>query len=80
MAQDTTARDTAKREPFLRIEDLTKMFGSFAALKDVALEVFEGEFVCFLDREADQFFSDFCDICHCSLFLLQLSVPGGLGC
>jgi len=48
MAQDTTATENDQREPFLRIEDLTKLFGSFAALKDVGLKVFEGEFVCFL--------------------------------
>ena len=34
--------------PYLRIEDLTKKFGDFTALKDISLEVFEGEFVCFL--------------------------------
>ncbi len=33
---------------YLRIENLTKMFGSFAALKDVSLDVSEGEFICFL--------------------------------
>ena len=34
--------------PYLRVEHLTKMFGNFAALKDVSLEVMGGEFVCFL--------------------------------
>ena len=38
----------ARGEPFLRISALTKMFGPFTALKDVSLEVYEGEFVCFL--------------------------------
>ena len=33
---------------FLRIENLTKKFGNFTALRDISLEVFEGEFVCFL--------------------------------
>ena len=33
---------------FLRIEGLTKNFGNFTALRDISLEVFEGEFVCFL--------------------------------
>ena len=33
---------------FLRIEELTKKFGSFTALSDISLDVFEGEFVCFL--------------------------------
>ncbi len=35
-------------ETFLRIQGLTKLFGSFAALSDISLTVFEGEFVCFL--------------------------------
>ena len=33
---------------FLQIENLTKNFGNFTALRDISLEVFEGEFVCFL--------------------------------
>jgi len=34
--------------PFLRIRNLTKRFGSFTALRDIALDVRRGEFVCFL--------------------------------
>jgi iron(III) transport system ATP-binding protein len=34
--------------PYLRIERLTKRFGAFSALKDISLEIFPGEFVCFL--------------------------------
>jgi iron(III) transport system ATP-binding protein len=34
--------------PFLRIEGLSKRFGTFTALKDIDLEVRRGEFVCFL--------------------------------
>ena len=33
---------------YLRIDQLTKKFGSFVALDSVSLEVYEGEFVCFL--------------------------------
>ena len=34
--------------PYLSIERLRKQFGQFTALKDVSLDVFPGEFVCFL--------------------------------
>ncbi len=34
--------------PFLRITDLTKMFGAFTALHEISLEIYDGEFVCFL--------------------------------
>jgi iron(III) transport system ATP-binding protein len=34
--------------PFLRVRNLVKRFGSFTALKDVSLDIMEGEFVCFL--------------------------------
>ena len=48
MAEDGSKREEKQREPYLRIENLTKMFGSFAALEDVSLDVHEGEFICFL--------------------------------
>ncbi|MFZ2648681.1 MAG: putative 2-aminoethylphosphonate ABC transporter ATP-binding protein [Burkholderiaceae bacterium] len=34
--------------PYLRLTGIAKDFGSFTALKDVALEISQGEFVCFL--------------------------------
>lgn len=38
----------AAGDAYLKIENLWKRFGDFTALQDVSLEVFEGEFVCFL--------------------------------
>ena len=35
-------------EPYLRLEGIEKRFGSFQALREVALEIGKGEFVCFL--------------------------------
>ena len=35
-------------EPFLRLEGIRKDFGAFTALRDIRLEVVQGEFVCFL--------------------------------
>jgi len=34
--------------PYLEIANLTKKFGSFTALKDISLNIYESEFVCFL--------------------------------
>ncbi len=45
MTENSIKADAA---PYLRIERLTKHFGAFAALKDISLEIFPGEFVCFL--------------------------------
>jgi iron(III) transport system ATP-binding protein len=36
------------QSPYLKIADLTKMFGDFVALDSISLDVYEGEFVCFL--------------------------------
>jgi iron(III) transport system ATP-binding protein len=38
----------AQGVPFLRIRDLVKRFGAFTALQDVSLDVYKGEFICFL--------------------------------
>src|SRR5688572_16394662 len=40
--------ERAARLPYLRIERLSKRFGGFTALRDISLEIFEREFVCFL--------------------------------
>jgi iron(III) transport system ATP-binding protein len=38
----------ARGAPFLRIRNLVKRFGAFTALQDVSLDVYRGEFICFL--------------------------------
>ena len=48
MTQAHEGTEKAAGQAYLHIERLTKMFDSFAALKDVSLDVHEGEFVCFL--------------------------------
>ena len=45
---DPSVANTSKNSAYLKITNLTKKFGSFTALKDVSLEVDDGEFVCFL--------------------------------
>ena len=35
-------------QPYLKIERLNKKFGEFVALQNISLDVYEGEFVCFL--------------------------------
>lgn len=42
------ANEAQSSEPFLHIDRLSKHFGNFVALDEVSLDVFEGEFVCFL--------------------------------
>jgi iron(III) transport system ATP-binding protein len=43
-----TKNDARGRTPYLSISGLSKLFGEFAALRDVTLDVYEGDFVCFL--------------------------------
>jgi len=38
----------ASETVYLKIRNLTKKFGDFVALKDISLDIFESEFVCFL--------------------------------
>lgn len=40
--------EQGQQVPYLRISNLTKKFGTFTALHTVSLEIYEGEFVCFL--------------------------------
>ncbi|HTT00646.1 MAG TPA: ABC transporter ATP-binding protein [Steroidobacteraceae bacterium] len=42
------ASASAPREPYLRIEHVTKKFGATAAVDDVSLEVYRGEIFCLL--------------------------------
>jgi iron(III) transport system ATP-binding protein len=44
----TAAELADGRAPYLSITDLTKRFGAFTALKSISLDIYEGEFVCFL--------------------------------
>ena len=44
---DTTSAPKGEHS-YLVVRDLTKMFGDFTALKNISLEVIEGEFLCFL--------------------------------
>ena len=46
MADETT--DNPDSKVYLQIDNLTKKFGNFVALDSVSLEVYEGEFICFL--------------------------------
>jgi iron(III) transport system ATP-binding protein len=48
MSDEERAPESAGQAPYLRIRGLTKKFGDFTALRDVSLDVYEGEFFCFL--------------------------------
>ncbi|HUG36066.1 MAG TPA: amino acid ABC transporter ATP-binding protein, partial [Candidatus Limnocylindrales bacterium] len=48
MGGPVIAATNGGRAPYLRIAELTKRFGAFTALDRISLDVYEGEFVCFL--------------------------------
>ena len=48
IAHRPPARPDANARPHVEVRGLTKRFGSFAALKNVSLDVWQGEFICFL--------------------------------
>ena len=48
MRTSPVLQKTPPGELYLSIQNLWKAFGSFLALKDISLEINDGEFVCFL--------------------------------
>jgi iron(III) transport system ATP-binding protein len=43
-----TLSDNDMQEPYLKIRHLSKSFGTFQAVKDISIDINEGEFICFL--------------------------------
>ena len=48
VTQETPAGSGNQRTRYLKIENITKKFGEFVALHDISLDIYEGEFICFL--------------------------------
>jgi iron(III) transport system ATP-binding protein len=48
MATTNGSGAAGARRPYLQINGVNKFFGNFQALKNISLEIYEGEFVCFL--------------------------------
>src|SRR5262245_43602081 len=48
MATTNGSGAAGARRPYLQIDGVNKFFGNFQALKNISLEIYEGEFVCFL--------------------------------
>ena len=46
--EQSLSPDRKINQPYLKIENVSKNFGNFAALKDIYLDVYPGEFVCLL--------------------------------
>lgn len=40
--------EATSTKPYLKIKNITKKFGDFTALDNISLDVFDGEFICFL--------------------------------
>lgn len=43
-----TTNPTASTQPYIQIRNVTKTFGRFVALADISLDIYQGQFVCFL--------------------------------
>ncbi|MEE8622449.1 MAG: putative 2-aminoethylphosphonate ABC transporter ATP-binding protein [Alphaproteobacteria bacterium] len=48
MTDTMSSTASEARQPYLKIENVTKKFGDFAALTNISLEIYDGEFICFL--------------------------------
>ena len=48
MTDPTSSTSGERRKPYLKIENLTKKYGNFTAVKNVSLDIYENEFICFL--------------------------------